>query len=305
MDSYRSFGDIVAVARETGEKISTVVMKQQAVAMECREDELYQTMKESYLVMEESITKGLDKDIRSTSGLTGGDGYRVNTIANSLVGGVNSKAIAYALAVAEYNASMGKIVATPTAGSCGVLPAVLFSLKEKYNYSEEDSVMAIFTAAAVGMVIANMASVSGAEGGCQAEIGSASAMAAALAVELAGGDVNMVEEAVSIALVNMMGLVCDPVAGLVEIPCVMRNAAGATNALTAAEMALAGVKNPIPVDEVITAMKRVGDAMHPSLKETAQGGIAATPTGQRLFKQVFGDEADTVTCVGCSKSKHK
>ncbi len=306
IENYNKLCELINEANASGEKLSTLVMKQQALAMEISEAEVFDMMKKCYFVMENSVKEGIDKDLRSTSGLTGGDSYLLNeklNTNNSLTGSLVAKSITYAVAVAEYNGAMGKIVAAPTAGSCGVIPAVIFAIKEEKGCSEEECIMSLFTASAIGMVIANSATLSGAEGGCQAEIGSASAMATAAAVELSGGTPNMVSNAVATALVNMMGLVCDPVAGLVEIPCIMRNAAGATNALTSAEIALAGVNFVIPADEVISTMKHVGNSMPSSLKETAEGGIAATPTGKKLFNQVFGDKADKAECVGCSKFK--
>ena len=191
--------------------------------------------------------------------------------------------------VSELNASMGRIVAAPTAGSCGILPAAVLTMEEEKHLSEKQCVMSLFTASAIGMVIANNASLAGARGGCQAECGSASAMAAAAIVELAGGTPEMVGSAVAIALKNILGLVCDPVAGLVEIPCIKRNASGVTGAFTAAELALAGIKSAIPADEVIWSMKKIGDVMPAALKETADGGLAATPTGRKLHTQVFGE----------------
>jgi len=183
---------------------------------------------------------------------------------------------------------MGKIVAAPTAGSCGIIPAVLMTIAEERKIDDEQLVMALFTSSAFGMVIANKASISGAEGGCQAECGSASAMAAAALVELCGGTPVMSGHACAIAIKSVLGLVCDPVAGLVEIPCIKRNAMGAANAFVSAELALAGIESKIPVDEVIHAMKVVGDCMIPALKETAEGGLAATPTAKKYMKQVFG-----------------
>lgn len=177
---------------------------------------------------------------------------------------------------------MGRIVAAPTAGSCGVLPAVLLTLEEILGVGETELLSALFTAAGLGMVITDRANVSGAEGGCQAEIGSAAAMSAAAAVELAGGSPRQTADGAAIALKSMLGLVCDPVAGLVEVPCVKRNATGAMIALTAAEMALSGVKSAIPIDEVIDTMAEIGQQMSCSLKETAQGGLAMTPTGRKI-----------------------
>ena len=203
-----------------------------------------------------------------------------------------------ALAVSELNAAMGRVVAAPTAGSCGILPAAVLTMQEK-GCSEHDCVMALFTASAVGMVITTSASVAGAQGGCQAECGSAAAMAAAAIVELAGGTPRQAADAVAMALKNILGLVCDPVAGLVEIPCIKRNASGVAGAFVAAELALAGIESAIPADEVIVAMKKVGDAMSPALKETAEGGLAATPTARRLYEQVFGRPAEEGGCTGC------
>ena len=185
---------------------------------------------------------------------------------------------------------MGKIVAAPTAGSCGILPGAVLTLMELRNLERESAVMALFTAGAFGMVLAEKASVSGAQGGCQAECGSAAAMAAAALVEMAGGTPSMCAHACAIALKNQLGLVCDPVAGLVEIPCIKRNVGGVVIAFSAAEMALAGVESKIPVDECIQAMRAVGDSIPCSLRETSQGGLAATPTGQAMRRAVFGKE---------------
>ncbi len=191
-------------------------------------------------------------------------------------------------------------MAAPTAGSCGILPAALLTMQAEKQIPERDCVMSLFTASAVGMVIANNASLAGAQGGCQAECGSAAAMAAAAIVELAGGTPKMAEHAIAIAIKNILGLVCDPVAGLVEIPCIKRNASGVAGAFVAAELALAGIESAIPADEVIWTMKKVGDAMSSTLKETAEGGLAATPTGRRLHEQVFGTVREPKSgCSGC------
>jgi L-serine dehydratase len=196
-------------------------------------------------------------------------------------------AITRAIAIAEYNAAMGKIVAAPTAGSCGILPAAILTMME-HGASEKDAVMALFTAGAFGMVIMNEASIVGAEGGCQAECGSAAALAAATLAEMAGGAPDMAAHAAAIALKNQLGLVCDPVAGLVEVPCVKRNAAGISCAITSADMALAGIKSVIPVDEVISAMREVGETLPQALRETGAGGLAVTPTGLALRQKIFG-----------------
>ncbi|MEM1484634.1 L-serine ammonia-lyase, iron-sulfur-dependent, subunit alpha [Oscillospiraceae bacterium PP1C4] len=291
MIKYNSIADIVALANKNGQKISQLILEQQAQSMERSEEEVYAEMEQSFDVMAASVEEGIDPHMRSTSGLTGGSAYLMKCAVDSgksLCGKMFGNALARALAVSELNAAMGRIVAAPTAGSCGIIPAAVFSLMEERSLAKEDCVMSLFTASGVGMVIANNASLAGAEGGCQAECGSASAMAAAALVELAGGTPVMASHAVAIALKNILGLVCDPVAGLVEIPCIKRNAGGVANALCAAELALAGITSAIPADEVIVAMKRVGDLMPQTLKETSEGGLAMTPTGRALLKKVFG-----------------
>ena len=225
---------------------------------------------------------------RSACDLTGGAGARVEAARVELCGPVLTQVIATALKVAECNACMGRIVAAPTAGASGVLPAVLLPMQEKYGRSDEEMVQALYVAAGFGQAIATRASIAGAEGGCQAEVGSASAMAAAALVSLMGGAPEQMAHACAAALQNLMGLVCDPVAGLVEVPCVKRNVIGAVNALTAAEMALAGVTCAIPCDEVIDAMRAVGDSLPASLRETGGGGLAATPTGRRIAEELRG-----------------
>ena len=235
--------------------------------------------------MKECIEPSCDEHLKSTSGLTGGDAYKLRRYSEegkSLTGSFLSGALYRALAVSELNASMGRIVAAPTAGSCGILPAALITMQVEKGCSDHDCVMALFTASAIGMVIANNASLAGAQGGCQAECGSAAAMAAAAITELAGGTPHMVSQAVAIALKNILGLVCDPVAGLVEIPCIKRNVIGAMNAVSCADMALAGVVGHIPADEVIDAMAEVGAAMSNDLRETGIGGLAGTPTGKAI-----------------------
>lgn len=281
----RAYEDWVIEAESKGSTISEVILHNQIEELEQSEQALVQRMSENLKVMRESVAAGLISERRSISGLVGGDAAKVDRYrknGSSLVGDMMSGAISKALAVAEVNACMGKIVAAPTAGSCGVLPAVLFSIEESRQVSEQELILALFTAAGLGMILTERASVSGAEGGCQAEIGSAAAMAAAAAVELAGGSPRQTAEAAAIAMKSMLGLVCDPVGGLVEVPCVKRNATGATIALAAAEMALAGVKSAIPIDQVIDAMSEIGKQMPCSLKETAQGGLAMTPTGRRI-----------------------
>ncbi|MDF1494648.1 L-serine ammonia-lyase, iron-sulfur-dependent, subunit alpha [Caproiciproducens sp. CPB-2] len=292
MGIYYSVEDLVGAAARENKKISEIVLEDQARELEKPEPELYRTMLESFRVMQQSVEDGIDPDMRSVSGLSGGGAYKMKQAVDkgrTLCGKVFGTALVRALAVSESNACMGKIVAAPTAGSCGIIPAALLTVMEDRELPERDVVMALFTASAFGMVIANNASISGAQGGCQAECGAASAMAAAALTELAGGTPQMAGHACAIAMKNILGLVCDPVAGLVEIPCIKRNAMGVANAFVGAELALAGIQSAIPADEVIVAMKRIGDAMPRSLKETSEGGLAATPTGKRLKKEIFGD----------------
>ena len=222
---------------------------------------------------------------RSVSGLVGGDGLKMRLYARrgeSIGGEFMDEVIVQAISMAESNACMRRIVASPTAGSCGVVPAVLLPLCEREHYTQHELLEALYVASGIGAVIAYRASISGAAGGCQAEIGTASAMAAGALVSLRGGTNEQIGHAVAMALKNLMGLVCDPVAGLVEVPCVKRNVIGAVNAISAADMALAGIESRIPVDEVIDAMGEVGRRMPVEFRETALGGLAATPTGEAV-----------------------
>ena len=226
---------------------------------------------------------------RSVSGLVGGDGLKMRLYARrgeSIGGEFMDEVIVQAISMAESNACMRRIVAAPTAGSCGVVPAVLLPLCEREHYTQHELLEALYVASGIGAVIAYRASISGAAGGCQAEIGTASAMAAGALVSLRGGTNEQIGHAVAMALKNLMGLVCDPVAGLVEVPCVKRNVIGAANAISAADMALAGIESRIPVDEVIDAMGEVGRRMPVEFRETALGGLAATPTGKAVKERM-------------------
>ena len=226
---------------------------------------------------------------RSVSGLVGGDGLKMRLYARrgeSIGGEFMDEVIVQAISMAESNACMRRIVAAPTAGSCGVVPAVLLPLCEREHYTQHELLEALYVASGIGAVIAYRASISGAAGGCQAEIGTASAMAAGALVSLRGGTNEQIGHAVAMALKNLMGLVCDPVAGLVEVPCVKRNVVGAVNAISAADMALAGIESRIPVDEVIDAMGEVGRRMPVEFRETALGGLAATPTGKAVKERM-------------------
>lgn len=254
-------------------------------------EELIDRMKISLEIMKNAIKRSLTEDIKSVGGLIGGEAKMVRnrlSAHKSVCGELMSKAISAAMGTLEVNASMGLIVAAPTAGSCGILPGSVITVAEEFGLSDEDMLNAIFTGSAIGAIITRNATVAGAEGGCQAETGAAAAMAAAGVVEMMGGSPEQALHSASMTLNNIMGLVCDPIAGLVEAPCQTRNAIGAANALISAEMALAGVKSIIPFDEVVEAMYKVGKSLPMELRETALGGIAATCTGCSLTKKIFG-----------------
>jgi L-serine dehydratase, iron-sulfur-dependent, alpha subunit len=287
---FRTVRELVELAEREGKKISEIMVEQEMLVTKKSREEIYERMEKNLQVMEEAVERGL-AGVRSHSGLTGGDAARLKEYmkkGESLSGWLILDAVAKAMATNEVNAAMGRICATPTAGSAGVVPGTLFAVKDKLHPTRKQMIDFLFTAGAFGYVVANNAFISGAAGGCQAEIGSASGMAAAAIVEMAGGTPSQSAEAMAITIKNMLGLVCDPVAGLVEVPCVKRNAFGAANAILAADMALAGIKSRIPCDEVIEAMYRVGQMMPTALKETAKGGLAATPTGRRLSAAIFG-----------------
>lgn len=255
-------------------------------------EQLFESMQKTLDVMKKAAKEGRDKKVYSLSGLIGGDAYKLQKyleMGTSLMGDTTVKAMAMALSSSEVNASMGKIVACPTAGSCGILPAVILTAGERLGKTDEEMVYGLFAAAAVGMIIGMNATFAGAEGGCQAECGSAAAMAAAAVVEMMGGTPEMSLNAGAIVFKNILGLVCDPVAGLVEIPCAKRNVAGAVSALATVDLVMAGVNSKIPFDDALSAMYKVGKELPASLRETALGGIAVTDTGLKLKKKVFGE----------------
>lgn len=288
---YKSLSEIVTACEEMKmpfwEMVCSLDCKEQAVTSK----ESFETMRKMYKAMKDA-DESYDPSARSHSGMAGGDGkkleaYRINHAnEDNLLGDFISSVIEKAVKMGESNACMRRIVAAPTAGSCGVIPAVLLAYSEKKNVEEDRLVEALFVAGGIGENIAQNASISGAEGGCQAEIGSASAMAAAMLAYLEGGDNDVILNATALALKNMLGLTCDPVAGLVEVPCIKRNVSGAVNAITSAYMALAGVSSRIPVDEVIDSMRRIGHDMPACVKETGQGGLAITPTGMKITKNL-------------------
>ncbi len=296
---YTSIAELTNAAVSRALTVGAAVREQEALDLDQSQDVVICRMQERLAVMRDSVGRGL-AGVRSRSGLTGGDarrmaeartriarGHATASGAPMLIGGEPlTSAIAYALAVAEVNAGMGRIVAAPTAGSCGVLPGVLFSVGEIRGAGDAELVDALFAAGGVGAVIARSSTLAGAAGGCQAECGAAAAMAAAAAVEIAGGTPEQCADAVALAFKGLLGLVCDPVAGLVEVPCIKRNATSVAVALAAADMALAGIRSVIPADEVIWAMGAIGRELPASLRETALGGLAATPTGKRIASEI-------------------
>lgn len=285
IEELNSLEELAAEAERQGVALSALTVNLQAASMKTTPDELRAKMQEHLLTMRQSAENGM-AETASPSGLSGGAAKKLAAHNAGLLGDVAHQAAVYALAIAEHNACMGRIVAAPTAGSCGILPGVLLALGKCRGLSDDLLVQGLFNAGAVGMVIAQNASLSGAQGGCAAECGSAGAMAASAATELLGGTPSMCADACALALKAVMGLVCDPVAGLVEVPCVKRNASGAVLALTAAELALAGIGSVIGADQVIGAMKSVGCMMHEALRETSQGGLAATKTARDIERRL-------------------
>ncbi|MBO1627756.1 L-serine ammonia-lyase, iron-sulfur-dependent, subunit alpha [Bacillus arachidis] len=291
---YMTIKEIVDAANKRQKPIYELAIEQEIEQTKTSYEEVWSKMEKNLATMENAVNKSIEGNgVFSPTGLTGGDAVKIKKYrenGKTLSGDLMVLGIQSAIGVNEVNASLGAICATPTAGASGTIPGVLFSIKDTLQLSHEDMVHFLFTSSLFGMIVANNACISGAYGGCQAEVGSASAMAAAAAVEAAGGTAQQSSEAFSTALQNLLGLVCDPVAGLVEIPCVKRNAIGTANALAAADIALAGVNNIINADEVIEAMYRVGRQMPRELRETGLGGIAATPTGIAIKSKIFGEK---------------
>lgn len=289
MRDFKNGIELLQVCREEKLPISAV-MKQRELMLEPDQARTEEKMRRVLEIMKAAAHQPIAKPEKSMSGLIGGEAQRVSLFGASgreLLGPLVNKVLAYSMAVLEVNASMGVIVAAPTAGSSGVLPGVMLALQEEKNLTDEVVCQGIYNAAAIGNLLMSNASVAGAEAGCQAEIGSASAMAASAVVEVMGGTPQQCLMAASMALANMLGLVCDPICGLVEIPCQSRNASGAVNALVAAELILAGVRFVIPFDEMVSAMLKVGKALPDALRETAMGGCAATLTGKELHCRLF------------------
>ncbi|MBP1962488.1 L-serine ammonia-lyase, iron-sulfur-dependent, subunit alpha [Paenibacillus aceris] len=286
---FRTLKQLTEVCAAEGMTIAEVMLADQSQESGKTPEYVFEKMRAYYQIMKEAVAKGLTEDTTSRSGLTGKDAQRVAsymTTTEASLGEEACKAMAYALAVSEVNASMGRIIATPTAGSCGIIPGVFISSQQRFGWDDDHMVRGLLSAGAIGYVIANNSFVSGAEGGCQAEVGSAIGMAAGALVELRGGTPEQAMHAVGLALKNTLGLICDPVGGLVEIPCIVRNGFGAVNAMAAADMALAGVRSVIPSDEVVQVMYEVGTAMPEKHRETAKGGLAQTPTGRQIMKEL-------------------
>lgn len=289
MISFNSIAELVELAQKANCPISQIVIQWEMENNFVAEEKQRAMMLKNWQVMEESLKRGLTNYEKSVSGLTGGDAVKLYAYRqHGYTGEAVLSAAASAVGVSEVNAVMGRIVACPTAGSCGIVPAAIYAAAEKNGNNIDEIVDALFTASGIGMVVEANASIAGAYGGCQAECGTAAGMAAGALVQLAGGTPEMAGNAVALAIKNLLGLACDPVAGLVEVPCVKRNGFIAVHAMVAADMAMAGVQSVIPVDDVIDAMNRIGRSMPSSIKETAEGGLATTKTGLRLTKEIFG-----------------
>ena len=291
---FVSIQELVALATSQNKSISEVMIEQEMEMTQQSREFIWAKMEKNLQTMKQAVERSVQgQGVFSPTGLTGGDAVKMKKYrekGKTLSGDNILAGVQYALGTNEVNAAMGIVCATPTAGASGTLPGVIFSIADSMDLTQEQQVRFLFTASAFGMVVANNAMISGAMGGCQAEVGSASAMSAAAAVEAAGGTPQQCSEAFSIALGNLLGLVCDPVAGLVEVPCVKRNAIGAGNALIAADMALAGITNVIPADETIEAMRSIARRMPSELRETGLGGTAGTRTGLTIKMRIFGQD---------------
>lgn len=287
--SFRSLDEILRKCKEEDKPFWRVILEDDMEERVVTEKESFEKMRQLYMAMK-AADKAYEEDLTSTSGLVGGDGARIGralsegkTLGGPFIGEVMSKA----LKMGESNACMKKIVAAPTGGACGVIPAVLLTYEEQFGAFSQQMIEAMYVAAGIGQVIATRAFISGAAGGCQAEIGSASAMAAGALAYLNGGDGESITHAVAMSFKNLIGLVCDTVGGLVEVPCVKRNVGGAVIAIASADMAVAGIRSQIPPDEVIDAMREVGESLPRTLRETGEGGLAATPTGKRITNELM------------------
>lgn len=283
---YKSIADIVAKSEKSGLPFWEVVQNAEAEKTGASIEEIRETVKGRLAIFRQSVLEGGNDETTTASGMSGGQAHKIREKSGILLGELGYRAMVNAIAVSEANAKMFRVVACPTAGSCGILPGCFTALEEVREVSEEALINGLLAAAGVGNVITNNATVAGAVGGCQAECGAASAMAAAGIVTILGGNAKEVANAAALAMKNVLGLVCDPVAGLVEVPCVKRNGFHAMHSITAAEMSMQGLVTAIPADEVIQVMWEVGTAMPCSLRETSQGGLAVSPTGLAIAQRV-------------------
>ena len=290
---YSKANELLALCDKHGLSIADVALRRECLERAATQAEMLERMRAHYVTMRDSIRKGLEITGLSPSRLSGGDAgklFAYSKTENPIFGPDFARTIAYGFAVLEVNAQFGRIVATPTAGSAGVVPACLVMLEEKYGLSEEQCAKALFTAAGIGVIIGKNACFSGAQGGCQAEVGSASCMAAAAIAEALGGTPQQACNAGAFALMNTLGLVCDPIGGYVEVPCVSRNGMFAVHSFLASTMALAGARCVVPLDDVVIAMRDIGRRMPRALKETAEGGLATTPTGLKFPPRPIGEK---------------
>lgn len=289
MFEYHTLNDLIKLSADNNLEIWEIIQQADMYENDRSESDSFNMMKEMYVAMKNADSM-YDGTLRSASNKAGGDGWLLhsyNESGKNICGSFMGKVMEKAIKMGESNACMRRIVAAPTAGSCGVLPAVLLSYEEDFDVAENDMVKAMYVAAGIGKVIAENAFIAGAAGGCQAEIGSASAMAAGALAFLQGGDSSAIINAATLSLKNFLGLVCDPVAGLVEVPCIKRNSYGAVNAVTSAQLSLAGIKSAIAPDDVVDSMRRIGNQLPASLKETSCGGLAITESAQNYLNQSF------------------
>lgn len=289
--NFKSGKELLEMCKEYNMSIHEVCLEREVELSGLSKEEIRSKMQHSLNIMKSATEKAVEEDIKSVGGLIGGEAKKLTIFRNnskSVCGPLMNKALVAAMGTMEVNASMGLIVAAPTAGSCGILPGAVVTIGKEYDMTDDQMLDALFAASAIGAIITRNATVAGAEGGCQAETGAAAAMAAAGVVEMMGGTPEQAIHAASHCLQNVMGLVCDPIAGLVEAPCQGRNAIGVANALISAELCLAGILNIIPFDETVEAMYKVGKNLPPELRETALGGVAATCTGCALSDKIFG-----------------
>lgn len=289
MFEYHTLNDLIKLSADNNLEIWEIIQQADMYENDRSESDSFNMMKEMYVAMKNADSM-YDGTLRSASNKAGGDGgllHSYNESGKNICGSFMGKVMEKAIKMGESNACMRRIVAAPTAGSCGVLPAVLLSYEEDFDVAEDDMVNAMYVAAGIGKVIAENAFIAGAAGGCQAEIGSASAMAAGALAFLQGGDSSAIINAATLSLKNFLGLVCDPVAGLVEVPCIKRNSYGAVNAVTSAQLSLAGIKSAIAPDDVVDSMRRIGNQLPASLKETSCGGLAITESAQNYLNQSF------------------